>query len=628
MAQRPPAAFERVNKMPRFGLGARSAVPQGGADGEAEGAAAGVHTTLRTQPPAPAADTTRAARIAGAFGAPGPGGATAAPASVFKPAKQTLSECGPASSQAQIGQMLAGAMSGIAAAVPPELHAAIAQGIGQGLVAAGAGGASYAGLVAPGAIGIGATGLTVPIGGALDEAGVRTLDKAVADFVAQPPGGRLDNRYAPLLHAAAATSVGRDDGPAEAGLLGATTGAKKLIERARVRLERTGRATPPKQILQILAGRTKYVNWRTLLPIDLEDIARRNAGVRAVDVAAASGAVVSAAGAVKPKDWPHIDDYESMANMIGGMKVVLADAPAVFADGVESLLSSMLEWHNKKPAVWTWPALYELFQDIAKERSEEFAKAEAEEVPVAIGSWASPSIKIELRIATTEARAYGTAAGTAQGGQGGAANTGGGRGAGADSAQGKGGRGGGGGAGRGGRGSGITCYSCGQVGHKAENCPRLAANAGKGGGYGGGPGGGYGGGSGGGFGGGRGGGFGAGRGAPQGYGGGYAGPPQYWQPQAPGASVRPRGLPPNWQPGDEVGPWCDEPGAWMWCTQLAGYCKDHCRRNSCDRGAYCRWRHEKPPTLRNDLYVPGLAGATAAGGTGGKGGKGGKGGRP
>ena len=72
--------------------------------------------------------------------------------------------------------------------------------------------------------------------------------------------------------------------------------------RAERRLEAESRATPPKQILQMIVGRTQFVNLRSFAPVDLKAIAAAHNGVTGMDVAVAGGAVVKASG--KPRRRP------------------------------------------------------------------------------------------------------------------------------------------------------------------------------------------------------------------------------------------------------------------------------------------------------------------------------------
>ena len=58
-------------------------------------------------------------------------------------------------------------------------------------------------------------------------------------------------------------------------VMGTTRGTAALVKRAEQRLESQSRATPPKQIFQLITGRTKFVNLRTfgVVPGDMDGAA-------------------------------------------------------------------------------------------------------------------------------------------------------------------------------------------------------------------------------------------------------------------------------------------------------------------------------------------------------------------
>ena len=188
---------------------------------------------------------------------------------------------------------------------------------------------------------------------------------------------------------------GSDDGPANVGLLGATRGTAKLVARASMRLESKGRVPPPKQILQLITGRTGMINLRAFGVVDLDAVGERHAGI---DTAVAGGTVVSTAGRAKPKQWPEPDNYERVHNIINGLDIALEDAPDIMRAGIDRLSEALLVRHNRNPGAMTWPRLYRAVVKICQKRAKLMQKAEIEETGLMILPWDEFDFETEIEL--------------------------------------------------------------------------------------------------------------------------------------------------------------------------------------------------------------------------------------
>ena len=299
--------------------------------------------------------------------------------------------------------------------VPEGVVQSLAHGFGMQLAmaapaaAAGAGGAA----MAP----YGFSAVQAQIGGTLTAGQVRRLDEAI-DRAIRPhmvPDGHGGSRrvtvpladdVAPQLFASFSSAlVGADDGPSDPAMLGATRGTAALVKRAEMRLESRGRATPPKQILQLITGRTKFINLRAFGCVDLDAISAANAGVVGVDVQMAGGAVVKAAGKPKPREWPLVCDYLTMRNVLDGMIIALDDAPPVMRDGLAELADELLARYNKRPTLLSWPRLYRLVQKIAQKRADVMQRAHISSSGVTVTPWNELDLETEIGLAAEIAAA-------------------------------------------------------------------------------------------------------------------------------------------------------------------------------------------------------------------------------
>ena len=215
------------------------------------------------------------------------------------------------------------------------------------------------------------------------------------------PAVPLPDAAAPALFASFTGALaGAEDGPADVSLLGTTRGTTAMVKRAESRLGVRSRATPPKQILQLLVGRTRFVNFRTFGVVDLDAIARAHAGVvDQLDIMAAGGAIVKAAGKPAPKTWPEVNSYERMKNVIDGMCIALEDAPLVFREGLDRLADEMLSRHNAEPTL-SWTRMYKLLVDLAGKRAKIMDRADANHVAVTLLPWDTLDIEFEMQLAT------------------------------------------------------------------------------------------------------------------------------------------------------------------------------------------------------------------------------------
>ena len=424
-----------------------------------------------------------------------------------------------------------------------------------------AGAAAQATRAIPGAPGVG-----VPVGGMLTGEQVVHLDEQIDRAVrpAMGPAGvpvpptPLDDAAAPLLFASFTPSLGgNDDGPADAGMLGATRGVSTLVARAERRLEAESRATPPKQILQMIVGRTQFVNLRSFAPVDLKAIAAANNGVTGLDVAIAGGAVVKASGKPRPKAWPEVVDFEGFTDVVDGMLIALAEAPPIMRDGLERVPEAFRKRRLTNPEL-TWPRMFRLLHTIAQKRAEMMLRAETQSVGVQIQPWDVLDVSSELTLATEVVVAKRDAE----------------SGAGAAEPKWK-------------REAADLRKELENLRKKVKKEPGAGGGNGKdkggnakdkagkdksGGGQGGG-----------------------------GQGGAAGGADKNkkgdeWKQHAPnGFSV-----------GDELGKWViDGRGAWSSCPATQEFCRQYCKTGSCEwaqKPAGCRFKHAKPPTLPDDLY--------------------------